>query len=253
MHHDTHTLLLATADERRATFLGDQLAADGFDVVIRHDHDAAMRAVERQFPDVIISDLRLPGGGALGIVESVRLGDRVAVRVDPGTPVVVLTEQDDALDRVRLLERGADDVLGPLLHYPELLARVRAVLRRTSTRGRQGLLRVGNLEIDPVSRVVQLAGEPLELSAKEYGLLSALASEPTRVFDKEELLRAVWGFRSTARTRTLDSHACRLRRKLRDRGAPYVINVWGVGYRLLDAPAGRVGAGIDRAPQLLAA
>lgn len=232
MHDDeTHTLLLLTADETRARFLGDQFAADGFDVICREHHDAARRTIERQYPDVLVADLRLPGGGALALIDAIRRGHGA---VDPRTPVVVLCDRDDALDRVRVLDRGADDVIGPLLHYPELLARVRGALRRSQLRDRERSVRVGPLAIDPVSRVVQLGDAALELSAKEYALLLALAREPLRVFDKAELLREVWGFHAGARTRTLDSHACRLRRKLRDHGAPYVINVWGVGYRLID-------------------
>jgi DNA-binding response OmpR family regulator len=96
---------------------------------------------------------------------------------------------------------------------------------------------VGELELDPASREVRLRGERLSLSQKEFALLKALGAEPTRVFTKEELLRDVWGFRSMGTTRTLDSHACRLRHKLGVQGDRFVVNVWGVGYRLVDGPA----------------
>jgi DNA-binding response OmpR family regulator len=110
---------------------------------------------------------------------------------------------------------------------------MRAVLRR-SNGPRHPRLTVRDLEIDLASRVVRLAGEPVQLSAKEYELLVALAEDPERVFKKEELLRNVWGFRSLGRTRTLDSHASRLRRKLNSSTeTAYVLNVWGVGYRLV--------------------
>ena len=116
------------------------------------------------------------------------------------------------------------------------MARMRAVLRRASG-PRRTVLAVNGLEIDLGSRSVRLDGERIHLSAKEYDLLVALAEDPERVFRKEELLRNVWGFRSLGRTRTLDSHASRLRRKLNPNGDPvYVLNVWGVGYRLI-APA----------------
>ena len=117
--------------------------------------------------------------------------------------------------------------------YDELLARVRAVLRR-SNGPRHARLAVCDLEIDLASRVVRVNGEQVQLSAKEYELLVALAEDPERVFKKEELLRNVWGFRSLGRTRTLDSHASRLRRKLGQASdTAYVLNVWGVGYRLV--------------------
>lgn len=250
MPYDTHTLLLATDQPHRAQFLSDQFAADGFDVLVRDDAPAALRALERQFPDVVVSDLALPGGGGLEIVAAVRAGEQGATRVDPQTPVLLLCDGDHGTDRIRALDRGADDVVGPRLEYAELLARVRAVLRRSGARRRSGLQRIGDLEIDSASRVVTIAGDPLPISAKEFALLCTLASDPGRVFDKEELLREVWGYRSSCRTRTLDSHACRLRRKLRERGAPYVVNVWGIGYRLLDSPVQAPAAG---ATALLAA
>ncbi len=120
--------------------------------------------------------------------------------------------------------------------YPELRARVGALLRRTQRRPGMGRLRVGSLEVDPPSREVVVRGERVELSQKEFALLRTLASEPTRVYTKDELLRNVWGFRSRGQTRTLDSHACRLRQKLGRHGDRYVVNVWGVGYRLVDGP-----------------
>ena len=112
---------------------------------------------------------------------------------------------------------------------------MRAVLRRRDER-RAGPLRVGEIVVDPSRREVRVAGEPVRLANKEFSLLRMLASEPTRVFTKAELLRDVWGFRSLGRTRTLDSHASRLRRKLDPESGRYVVNCWGVGYRLIDAP-----------------
>ena len=106
----------------------------------------------------------------------------------------------------------------------------------------EGRLRVGELEIDPVAREVRLRGVRVTLSQKEFALLRQLAAEPTRVFTKAELLRDVWGFRAFGATRTLDSHACRLRQKLSARGDRFVVNVWGVGYRLVDGPVGEVAA-----------
>ena len=109
-----------------------------------------------------------------------------------------------------------------------------ALLRRARRRPTLARLRVGPLELDPLGRQVWLHGEEIQLSKKEFALLRALAAEPTRVFTREELLRGVWGYQSIGTTRTLDSHAARLRRKLRARGDGLVVNVWGVGYRLVD-------------------
>ena len=126
------------------------------------------------------------------------------------------------------------DVVGKPFHYPELTARIAAVLRRARGRREQGVLQVGELRIDPVAREVTLGERRVELSAKEFALLRMLAAEPTRVYTKEELLRDVWGFKLMGSTRTLDSHASRLRRKLTPSGRRWIVNVWGVGYRLTD-------------------
>jgi DNA-binding response OmpR family regulator len=111
---------------------------------------------------------------------------------------------------------------------------VAALRRRTHRAPSCGRLQVGPLEVDPLGREVRLNGEPVHLSKKEFALLRALAEEPTRVFTREELLRGVWGYRALGATRTLDSHASRLRRKLSVGGSAFVVNVWGVGYRLID-------------------
>src|SRR4051812_47787626 len=120
-------------------------------------------------------------------------------------------------------------------HYGELLARIRALPRRTSGRPRRGVLRVGELSLDPETREVRLDGEPVPLAAKEFALLHALAEQPTRVYGKNELLRDVWGYLSMGNTRTLDAHACRLRKKLSGSSRRWIVNVRGVGYKLTEA------------------
>jgi DNA-binding response OmpR family regulator len=153
--------------------------------------------------------------------------------LDPELPVIVLSGRGGEHDRVRGLREGADDYLVKPVHYPELLARVSAVLRRR--RGaREGPRRVGELVIDTATRSVRVGERPVKLANKEFALLRALASDPTRVFTKGELLRDVWNYRSLGRTRTLDSHASRLRRKLDPEHSRFVINCWGIGYRLVD-------------------
>jgi DNA-binding response OmpR family regulator len=146
----------------------------------------------------------------------------------------VLGEREsDAVDRVRALERGCDDFLARPFEYEELLARIRAVLRRTSPAAHE-TMRAGPIVANRATRCVTVDGVVVALAGKEYELLLKLMTDPTRVFTKEQLLREVWGFRSLGRTRTLDSHASRLRRKLAAaRPGVYVLNVWGVGYRLL--------------------
>jgi len=149
-------------------------------------------------------------------------------------PVIVLgPPESDTVDRVRAFERGCDDFLARPFNYAELLARIRAVLRRTAPPEHE-LVVAGPIRVDLATRTVTVGGRVVRLAGKEYELLLKLMTDPDRVFTKEQLLREVWGFMSLGRTRTLDSHASRLRRKLQevDEG-PFVLNVWGVGYRLL--------------------
>ncbi|MCS7007307.1 MAG: response regulator transcription factor, partial [Gaiellaceae bacterium] len=123
--------------------------------------------------------------------------------------------------------------LGRPFAYEELVARIRAILRRSGPGA--DTLTAGDLVVDRRTRRVLVRDTPVELSAREFELVARLATDPYRVFTKEELLRDVWGFRSPGRTRTLESHASRVRRKLRlDASDSFVVNVWGVGYRLLE-------------------
>ena len=158
-----------------------------------------------------------------------------ASRVDPELPVIVLSGRAGDADRVRSFARGADDHVTKPFLYAELLARVRAVLRRTEGRSARGIVRIGDLTLDPSTRAVRLAGRRVELAAKEFALLQALAEQPTGVYGKQELLRDVWGYLSPGNTRTLDAHACRLRKKLAPSGRPWIVNVRGVGYKLTEA------------------
>jgi DNA-binding response OmpR family regulator len=238
---DSTTLLLVEDDPGLRTFLADNLTADGFDVLVADTVHDAVRLLEYKQPDLALVDLGLPDGSGLDLIARVRAADGVASRLDPGMPLVVLTGRASELDRVRGFERGADDFVSKPFSYPELRGRVAAILRRMQPRQALGRLRVGDLEVDPASREVRLRGRRVELSQKEFALLRALAATPTRVFTKEELLRDVWGFRSMGATRTLDSHACRLRQKLGTGGDRFVINVWGVGYRLVDGPVASAG------------
>ena len=233
---ETFTILVAEDDDATRTFLADNLTADGYELLVAESARHALKLLETKFPDLVVIDLGLPDRDGLDVLREIRSSDGIASRIDPSVPLVVVTGRSSELDRLRGFENGADDYLVKPFSYPELRARVAALLRRSNTRKGQGRMRIGPLEVDPPSREVTLRGRRVSLSAKEYALLRALASDPTRVFTKEELLRDVWGFRSLGSTRTLDSHACRLRQKLSLEGDRLVVNVWGVGYRLVDGP-----------------
>jgi DNA-binding response OmpR family regulator len=228
----THTILVAEEHSATRNFLIDNLAADGYRTLAAEDRAKALALLDVEHPDLVVVDVN---GETLRLLDAVRSAEGLANRVDPDTPLILLTGRSDAIHRIRLLERGGDDVLAKPFAYPELRARIGAMLRRSERRQTSRIRRVGPVTIDVPGRQVRVDDQPVELSAKEYDLLLALSSDPTRVFTREELLRDVWGFRVPARTRTLDSHAHRLRQKLcRSGAAKLVVNVWGVGYRLCD-------------------
>ncbi|MGI8592827.1 MAG: response regulator transcription factor [Solirubrobacteraceae bacterium] len=236
------TILIVEDDAPTRDFLADNLCADGYEPLVADCSRDGLRLLETKFPDLAIIDVGLPDGSGLDLIRTVRSADGLASRVDPRVPLVVISGRASELDRVRGFERGADDYVCKPFGYGELRARLGALMRRADQRRGAGRLRVGPLEVDPPSREVLLRGERVELSQKEYALLRALAGEPTRVLTKDELLRTVWGYRSAGSTRTLDSHACRLRHKLGRAGDRFVVNVWGVGYRLVDGPVREAAA-----------
>jgi DNA-binding response OmpR family regulator len=226
-------VLVVEDDERTAAFLADNLRADGFRVGVAAEAAEAVRAIEVRRPALVLLDLSLASSSGLSVLDRIRTADGVGTRIDPGLPVIILSGRSGELDRVRGFARGADDYVVKPFSYPEILARVNAVLRRAEGRVAGGALIVGDLSIDPTTREVRLGDERLSLSLKEFALLHTLARQPTRVFSKGELLRDVWGYRSLGATRTVDAHACRLRKKL---GGPrWVVSVRGVGYRLVDS------------------
>jgi DNA-binding response OmpR family regulator len=226
----THSILLCEEDAATRGFLADNLIADGYDVITADSKPAALGKLASRRPDLVICDVN---GETLDLLDAVRQADGVAGRIDPDVPLIVLTGRGDELSRVRYLDRGSDDVVDKPFSYPELRGRVRALLRRAYGKRRERAIRVGALQIDTLTREVRVGETRVALSAMEYALLAHLAGDPTRVFTKPELLRDVWRFRAPGRTRTLDTHACRLRRKLADAGGDRLVeNIWGIGYRL---------------------
>jgi DNA-binding response OmpR family regulator len=203
-------VLLAGAEPETRGFLERRLPRDGFRLV-----------------------------GAHGAVDLVLAGDVDAVDdwLERAPVIVLGRPQADLVDRLHAFRRGCDDYVAPPFDYQELVERIRAVLRRA--RPQRDVVYADPVRIDVRTREVRVGETRLELPAKEFDLLLRLAREPDRVFSKAELLRDVWGYPIPGRTRTLDSHASRLRRKLREAGADGLVeNVWSVGYRLLPAPVG---------------
>ncbi len=226
--------MIVEDDDAVREYLADNLEADSFQVLKANCVKDAQSLLERRKCDLVLLDLMLPDGSGHDLCEQVRSANGIDSRVDPHLPFIILSARVSDRDRVRGFERGADDYLTKPFHYPELLARIKAVLKRSSSRIRKGAVHVGEIKIDPTTRIVKVGRRRVDLSAKEFSLLHQLATDPTRVWTKQELLKTVWGFESLCRTRTLDSHASRLRRKLDGGSGRFVINVWGVGYRLLE-------------------
>jgi DNA-binding response OmpR family regulator len=227
------SVVVCEDDTTTLELLCDHLVADRYGVLPAPSASDALRLCRYKQPDLMLLDLALPDASGLDVLQEIRGSDGVVSRFDPRLPVIVLTGRGADDDRVRGLEFGADDYLVKPFHYPELRARIGAVLRRRLER-REGPCRVGELVIDPARRMAWVGKRQLKLANKEFSLLRVLASDPHRVFSKRELLGDVWGFKTPAKTRTLDSHASRLRRKLDPERGRYVVNCWGVGYRLLD-------------------
>jgi len=228
-------VLLAEPEPQFRGLLERQLSVAGFAVVEAGAGAEALTLAEQALPDLVLVGSELPDASAADLCRRLREGEP-GRKWNREVPVIVLGgAESDTVDRVQAFERGCDDYLTQPFHHQELVARIRAVLRRAAPDSRQ-IIVAGAIELDRQTRRVTVAGERVFLAAKEFELLVKLAAAPYRVFSKEELLREVWGYRSLGRTRTVDSHASRLRRKLARPGAgPFVINEWGVGYRLLDS------------------
>lgn len=234
MNRERPTILVVEDHRTTRTFLADNLTVDGYEILVADCARDAWRLLATKFPDLAIVDLGLPDRDGLELLRDVREADGTAGRVDRHIPVLVVSGRSGELDRLRGFERGCDDYVVKPFSYAEVRARIDALLRRTERRESRALLRVGPLRIDPLARQAWLRGTQLELSKKEFALLRVLASDPTRVFTRDELLRGIWGYTTIGKTRTLDSHAYRLRRKLGEGGDQLLINVWGIGYRLMD-------------------
>ncbi|HVG89798.1 MAG: response regulator transcription factor [Gaiellales bacterium] len=227
------TVLVIDDEPRIVDFLAENLRADDYTVLTAASGAEALEVLGRCRPDLVLLDVVLPDMSGFDLCRTLRDGDDVNTPWDPHTPVIMLSAKAEHTDRVRGLSRGADDYVTKPFHYPELLARMSGLLTRVRRVNESHVLRVADLTVNTLAREVTVAGHSVALSTKEYQLLATLAADPDRVFSKKELLETVWEFRSQGRTRTLDSHASRLRQKLAAHSDhPWIVNVWGVGYRL---------------------
>src|ERR671935_126816 len=223
--------ILVVEDEMKiARLVRDYLVDAGFEVRVAADGEAALASARGSRPDLVVLDLGLPGQDGLDVTRELRRSSAL--------PIVILTARGDEADRIVGLELGADDYVVKPFSPKELVARVRAVLRRTEAArgGGPEVLRVADVEVDVPRMRVTVGGRPVELTPTEFQLLAVLAREPGRVFTRSQLLDAVHGVAFESYERAIDAHVKNIRRKLEpDPHSPrYVLTVHGVGYRFAE-------------------
>jgi DNA-binding response OmpR family regulator len=223
------TILVVDDEPQIAGIVHDYLRLDGFDVIVAGDGVRALEAARGRRPDLVVLDLGLPGLDGLEVAR--------ALRKESEVPIIMLTARVEEDDRLRGLEIGADDYVTKPFSPRELVARVRAVLRRSERRHVEGdLLRVSGLVIDVARMSVHRGGEPVDLTPTELLILATMARHPGRVFTRAQLLDAARGADADAYERAIDSHVKNIRRKLElDPHTPrYLETVYGIGYKLVE-------------------
>jgi two-component system alkaline phosphatase synthesis response regulator PhoP len=225
------TILVVEDDRRIAALVAKHLEAAGFATRLVHDGESAIDAFAKLAPALVVLDVGLPGADGLEVTRRIRR--------DSSVPILMLTARSAEADKVLGLELGADDYLTKPFGTAELVARVRALLRRTHAEPQAKSIASAGLTIDPDRRDAERDGVRIELTTLEFDLLWFLASNPGRVFAREHLLERVWGGERVVTDRSIDSLVSRLRKKIeRDPENPvHLQTVWGAGYRFSEGPA----------------
>ncbi len=203
------------------------LEKEGYEVAAAYDGEEALKQIESDNPDIVILDLMLPG------LDGFEVCRRVRKNLD--IPIIMLTAKGDDIDKILGLELGADDYITKPFNPRELIARVKAILRRSDSQSStlKNLIKVQDLQIDLYQHKVRVKGSEIDLTSKEFALLNLLATHPGRVYSREQLLEQIWGYNYYGDARTVDVHIRHLREKLEaDPSNPrYILTVWGTGYK----------------------
>jgi DNA-binding response OmpR family regulator len=226
------TILVVDDEPGIVRVVRDYLEHGGFTVLTANDGEAALRMARTLKPDLVVLDLGLPGLDGLDVTRALRRASAV--------PIIMLTARSEETDKLVGLELGADDYLTKPFSPKELVARVRALLRRTDAAdGGREVIRAGDVEIDRQKLTVSVGGRNVDLTPTEFQLLATMAGQPGRVFTRSQLLDAVHGVAVESYERAIDAHIKNLRRKLEpDPHAPrYLLTAFGVGYRFIDQQA----------------
>lgn len=220
-------ILLVEDEKTLAKALKFNLEKEGFRVEVAFDGEEALNAMSGEEPDLVILDLMLPKIDGYEVCRSIRRSSDV--------PIIMLTARDEDIDKILGLELGADDYMTKPFNTRELLARIRAILRRTvqQAAAARSFIKVGDLQIDVIKHKVTVKGREVALTSREYNLLSLLASNPGKVYSREELLEEIWGDDYSGDVRTVDVHIRHLREKIEEFPAEpnIILTVWGAGYK----------------------
>jgi len=221
------TILIVDDEPHIVELASLYLSNDGYSTLSAHDGIQALELIRKHHPDLVILDIMLPQLDGWEVCRRLR-------QDDDNVPIIMLTARGEDVDRIVGLELGADDYVIKPFNPRELVARVKAVLRRSESQfPAHRVLRLAGLEIDREAREVRAAGQVIELRAKEFDLLAAFAERPGFVFSRDQLLDHVWGYSFGGATRTVDVHVARLRNKLKNSGVR-IETVWNVGYKLIE-------------------
>jgi len=220
---DRNTILVIDDDRNILAIIEMYLKKEGYEVVTCERGDTAIEAFRKAAPSLVVLDVMLPGMDGWEVLAK--------LREESAVPVIMLTAKGDTTDRIQGLDLGADDYMAKPFEAKELIARIKAVMRRSASAEEEKCVAFQNLSISLDNYSVMLDGKQVEMPPKEIELLYFLASRPGKVFTREQLLEQVWGFDFFGDSRTVDVHVKRIREKMGERTEWQIKTVWGVGYK----------------------